>query len=1020
MGFVQYISLAEASKLSPYSQEYLSLLARRGKIFAKKIGRNWYTTREALADYISKQDIIENVSATLVSASSDDEKNIHAKHSQIFEEFEKVNVEKSAPVFSPPVVPVQNIPVQQLPVVVPDQHAAELIEIKKREEEIAGTQNVVFEKLDKLSGSLEKFARQITEKVSKPVEHPHPVNSLYSSGSSGRGMFRMTTVMVTVVVILFLLVGGFGFGQTDYVARQIKKAFKDADTLQGYFPGTHANEVLVLDKNGNVSIFGHIETQGQLRSHAPEGVAPIVIDSVTKVENLNADYFDDLDSKDFTLAFVTKNGNVTHEDVFLEGNVEVGKTLTVKGAAKLLDSLTVYGKLGVFAEAVFGKDVKLTAGNLQLDKGHAVLQEGNLKLATGTIEINNRSLIKNLNAEFLQGTQPSDYTLDFVVGNGDSTDRVAFFNGGLYGGDGAFSSLGVAGDVSIGSENDDDNTVSIFSKKFDLDRLGNITTSGNVGIGGTLSTGPIISNLIPSGSFDLGSSTNRWNKIFGATGDFTNLSASSLTVSGSANFTGTSSSSFRINSDNTASDSEDSYLAFDRGNFANGSLRQHAMITWNSTAKRFDINQPIHISSSSFTAWGDITLGSISSNALTLNTSTVSIPNNLNFDSNTFFLDSTNNRVGILTIAPSTVFEVQGTASASYLLTGNTLQVGGFSSAAYSRFGTATATQTAFITTTNDLLISGDLEVDGKVFFDDTASVASNFEVGGYASISNTLYVSTLGKTGNVGIGTASPNATLSVIGSGSYSGLLTLTNQGAVHTGSWPDFIGTNGTTLLINPSSAVADGNLLTISVASSPKVVIDAEGDIFAKSLTLTGTTTQATTVTTGNLTVEGNTTLGDAQTDVIKLTGIIRPFSLTTFPLLVRASTSQTEDVFRFQDTNANILLTLDQGSGLLTASSGFNFALGGSTATVSYSRLGTNTTTYSSDLSKFNDLLISGNLEVDLKSYFDAPGEFQGTASASYLLTGNTLQVGGFSSAAYSRFGTATATQTAFITTTNDL
>src|SRR3989338_277022 len=198
---------------------------------------------------------------------------------------------------------------------------------------------------------------------------------------------RMFAVMVAAIVVLFILAGGFSFGQVDYVVQQVKKAFKDADTVQGHFPGTHANEVLVLDKAGNISIFGHIETQGQLRSHAPDGVAPITVDSVTKVENLNSDYLDGLDSKDFTIAFVTKNGNITYEDVFLEGTVEVGKTLTVKGATKLLDSLTVYGALGVFSDAVFGKNVTLTAGNLQLDKGHAVLQEGNLKLATGTIEI---------------------------------------------------------------------------------------------------------------------------------------------------------------------------------------------------------------------------------------------------------------------------------------------------------------------------------------------------------------------------------------------------------------------------------------------------------------------------------------------------------------------------------------------------------------------------------------------------------------------------------------------------------
>lgn len=37
----------------PYGQEYVSLLARQGKIDAHKEGRNWYTTKEAVLDYIA-------------------------------------------------------------------------------------------------------------------------------------------------------------------------------------------------------------------------------------------------------------------------------------------------------------------------------------------------------------------------------------------------------------------------------------------------------------------------------------------------------------------------------------------------------------------------------------------------------------------------------------------------------------------------------------------------------------------------------------------------------------------------------------------------------------------------------------------------------------------------------------------------------------------------------------------------------------------------------------------------------
>ncbi|MCX6773519.1 MAG: Fic family protein [Candidatus Micrarchaeota archaeon] len=48
-----YLSLSEASKISKnrYSEEYLSLLARTGKIGAVKLGRNWKITKEELEEY---------------------------------------------------------------------------------------------------------------------------------------------------------------------------------------------------------------------------------------------------------------------------------------------------------------------------------------------------------------------------------------------------------------------------------------------------------------------------------------------------------------------------------------------------------------------------------------------------------------------------------------------------------------------------------------------------------------------------------------------------------------------------------------------------------------------------------------------------------------------------------------------------------------------------------------------------------------------------------------------------------
>lgn len=47
------ISLAEAAKLTPYSQEYLSLLARKGRLRALKRNDDWVTTRKNVEEYLA-------------------------------------------------------------------------------------------------------------------------------------------------------------------------------------------------------------------------------------------------------------------------------------------------------------------------------------------------------------------------------------------------------------------------------------------------------------------------------------------------------------------------------------------------------------------------------------------------------------------------------------------------------------------------------------------------------------------------------------------------------------------------------------------------------------------------------------------------------------------------------------------------------------------------------------------------------------------------------------------------------
>lgn len=75
-----YISLQEATKYCDYSQEYLSLRARRGKLRAVKNGRNWVTTKEWLENYIRETEAVKlEVSKIKNKSESEDVKRIKTR-----------------------------------------------------------------------------------------------------------------------------------------------------------------------------------------------------------------------------------------------------------------------------------------------------------------------------------------------------------------------------------------------------------------------------------------------------------------------------------------------------------------------------------------------------------------------------------------------------------------------------------------------------------------------------------------------------------------------------------------------------------------------------------------------------------------------------------------------------------------------------------------------------------------------------------------------------------------------------
>jgi excisionase family DNA binding protein len=54
------ISLKEAAALCGLSNSHLQLLARKGRLRAKRMGRDWFTTAEAVSEYLRNAELRRN------------------------------------------------------------------------------------------------------------------------------------------------------------------------------------------------------------------------------------------------------------------------------------------------------------------------------------------------------------------------------------------------------------------------------------------------------------------------------------------------------------------------------------------------------------------------------------------------------------------------------------------------------------------------------------------------------------------------------------------------------------------------------------------------------------------------------------------------------------------------------------------------------------------------------------------------------------------------------------------------
>ncbi|MBI4276654.1 hypothetical protein HY629_02320 [Candidatus Uhrbacteria bacterium] len=257
---------------------------------------------------------------------------------------------------------------------------------------------------------------------------------------------------------------------------------------------------------------------------------------------------------------------------------------------------------------------------------------------------------------------------------------------------------------------------------------------------------------------------------------------------------------------------------------------------------------------------------------------------------------------------------------------------------------TNTFTQSSGTATFKDTTIDGTLTIDGHIL----PSVDNTYDLGsatyrfrsvylgpGTFSLTCTAAECTTARMYELAIITASGATQGSFrIWDGSSTNFLTISSSGVVtipgqivgnkapstaHVFSaWPT--GTSGVSdasLYINPASATADANLIGAAVAGTVKFLVDAEGDVYANNLILSGSTSSGATTIAGNLTVQDSTTFGDAATDTITFTGTI----LGASPLVFEGSTANDfETTLAITDPTADRIITVPNSTGTLVLTS----------------------------------------------------------------------------------------------------
>ncbi|MDP3004375.1 MAG: hypothetical protein Q8N43_02630, partial [Candidatus Azambacteria bacterium] len=423
-------------------------------------------------------------------------------------------------------------------------------------------------------------------------------------------------------------------------------------------------------------------------------------------------------------------------------------------------------------------------------------------------------LDENGNILIATTTAPSGF--GFNIATSTFTYGNQFISGGLGIGVATTTSgvLQTSGDASIGGN---------FYVSGNSTIAGNATVIGASSANTLTINSSITSNLIPDANStrDIGSTAKYWANAYISTLTVNSISAASTTIGG------TQSATFTINSDNVTADTETETLIFFRG-----TVVPNALLTWNAatSSKRFEFNQSLYINNgSASTTNPTFTIQSIAS--------------------------QTANALQIIDNNSSAYFTVNPVSSNTTMINASTtnLTVSGNLWSALNSTSTFNG---------NLLLANGSATAPSLAFANDTQTGLYKLSTSKMGFVTAGLDRLTVDETGNVGIGTTSPNNLLTLYKSQTGGTNISIYNPNAV--GYTSLILGSDSTSA--SSSISFYNSSYPTSGLAGSLELRTSSSNDILIRSGRYTGVGTAITgpqaTIDIGTNDAYNNTTVEEA--------------------------------------------------------------------------------------------------------------------------------------------------------------